>query len=687
MKKEIILEQLTLKNFKGVFDQAFHLNGSTNIYGANESGKSTFLTAFLWLLTGKDEFDRLDYEIKNTKKPELNRQGHEVEGVFRINDQRITFKRIYWEKWQRPRQTTQEVFKGHETEFYVNDVPCPTATEFKAKVDEMIPANVLKMITNPHYFNSLDWKDQRRGLISIAGEVSDKDVFDSIVTPDRDFATLIMALNTGKKIDGYKDEIGAKILKLKKASAEYAPRIDEVKRGKPEAKDWPAIEDSIAQKAVEIEKIDNIISDALKAFQEKQKRISEQRNVLFRQQSALADIRNKTRLKIEQERSEGPNKIAGLKKQASTVNSEIVRIEKEIANKKANVSSYQQELTRLDQLIAGHREAWNLINSEKFEFDETKCECPTCKQALPADQVAEKRETLLKNFNKSVADRKADEVRKSDQRKAERKQAEGNIDLAAQSILNLENQLAEQVSKQADINAEIDRLTSQQPQDELHIEAATDNAVASDAEYTKLQSEIAALDTEIKAATEALGQPDDHSEEKEKIRALRQEIDELKKDLALKRVIEDADKRIQQLDDEWKATAQEIASLEQQQFDIDTYTRAKMDIVEKRVNGMFKYVRFRLFDTQVNGQVVESCVCEYKGVPYPTLNTAAKLLAGIDVLNTLSDYYGVYAPVICDNRESVTYIPESKSQIISLFVSPGDKTLRVEPASAMKKAS
>lgn len=686
--KEIVLDTLSLKNFKGVFDQIFHLNGSTNIYGANESGKSTFLTAFLWLLTGKDEFDRQDYEIKNTQKPELNRQGHEVEGVFRVNDQQITLKRIYWEKWSRPRGASQEVFKGHETEYFVNDVQCATAAEYQAKVEEMIPTSILKMITNPNYFNSLKWQDQRRGLISIAGEVTNEDIFRAIATPDRDFGTLIMTLNAGKKIDSYKDELSAKILKLKKASVEFAPRIDEVKRGKPEVQEWDVLQNSLIKKAVRIEKIDNIISDAVKALQEKQKAITDKRTLLFKKQSALSEIRNRIRSKIEQDRSEGPNKVANLKSQASSVNNEIIALEREIANRTANIDGYKKEMARLDEIIAAHRVAWSKINSEKFEFDDSKCECPTCKQVLPADQIEEKKETLLKNFNKSVADRKAEEVAKSDQRKKEKKQQEDMILSATGIIQTLELEIKSRKEKQAELNEQLDTLLKEQSSKALdNIEVATDALLKVNADALNLQDEIGELETEIAGDTEALGDPDNYEKERQEKRELQAEIDELKKKLALKTVIEEADKRIQQLDDEWKATSQEIANLEQLIFDIDSYTRAQMEIIEARVNGMFKYVQWRLFETQVNGQVIESCVCTYKDVPYPTLNTAAKLLAGLDVLNTISQHYGIYAPVICDNRESTSWIPDIRSQVIGLFVSPEDKSLRIEQIRQVKKAS
>ena len=105
--------------------------------------------------------------------------------------------------------------------------------------------------------------------------------------------------------------------------------------------------------------------------------------------------------------------------------------------------------------------------------------------------------------------------------------------------------------------------------------------------------------------------------------------------------------------------------------------KAKMNILEARVNKLFKHVRFRLFDRQVNGAYVEACVCEYDGVPYPTLNTAAKILAGVDIINTLSKFYSIHAPIFLDNRESTVWIPESQSQIINLYVSDADKKMRV----------
>ena len=47
----------------------------------------------------------------------------------------------------------------------------------------------------------------------------------------------------------------------------------------------------------------------------------------------------------------------------------------------------------------------------------------------------------------------------------------------------------------------------------------------------------------------------------------------------------------------------------------------------------------------------------------------------MDIIDTLTQYYGVSAPVFVDNREAVT-LATIQSQVISLIVSEADKTLR-----------
>ncbi|WP_231701779.1 hypothetical protein [Crassaminicella thermophila] len=91
--------------------------------------------------------------------------------------------------------------------------------------------------------------------------------------------------------------------------------------------------------------------------------------------------------------------------------------------------------------------------------------------------------------------------------------------------------------------------------------------------------------------------------------------------------------------------------------------------MESSINAKFKYVSFKLFDTQVNGGLVETCEALIDGVPFSNANTAAQINAGLDIINALSEYYDVQAPIFIDNRESVNQLIDCNSQIVNLIVS------------------
>ncbi|MBO9151909.1 AAA family ATPase [Chitinophaga sp. GCM10012297] len=680
--KRIYLQNLTLRNFKGVLDLVVNFSSATRIMGANETGKSTILSAFYWLLTGKDEFDRKDYEIKNTSRPELNAQSHEVEGVFQVGSHTVKLKRAYLEDWKKPKGQSRKVFNGHYTDYFVNDVPC-SATEFQSKVDEMIPTHLIKLVTNPMFFNSMKWDDQRRGLIGIAGEISDADIFAQIVTLDNDFSNLKQVIASGryKNLDEYKKELASKRLLLKKAAEEYAPRIDEAKRNCPEVLNWAGIESQIKDVRSRITAIDDQIADASKAQQEKQKGITELRNQVFSKESAIAAIRNRVKTGLLDKKNDGAGEVSSLLKHIKSIGDDIIRAAEDIKRREQAIENCQKEVARLDALIESNRKSWSEINAEKFQFDESSCSCPTCKQQLPAGQIEKTKADLLKNFNEDVAARKAEEVRKSNQSKAERARQLEAISGLQLSITELEATITGDKARLPDLQLKLEALQQEDKGKSIpDIEAAVDLLMEKNADALNLKDEISELTKQINAATAALGQPSDFEQEKSEKAQLNVEHEALQKSLAIRETIEKTGARISQLEAEESANAQEIANIEQRQFEVESYTRVKMDILEQRVNGMFRYVSFRLFETQVNGAIAETCVCEYKGVPYPTLNTAAKMLAGLDVLETFSNHYGIHAPVFCDNRESVSFIPESKSQLISLFVSPADSTLRVEAA-------
>ncbi len=147
--------------------------------------------------------------------------------------------------------------------------------------------------------------------------------------------------------------------------------------------------------------------------------------------------------------------------------------------------------------------------------------------------------------------------------------------------------------------------------------------------------------------------------------------------LIAKKVIEQSKGRIEELKKKEREIADQINKFEKHKFLIEEFTKAKVDILEYNINSKFKHVKFKLFNTLVNGAIEECCDTLINGVPFTDANNAAKNNAGIDIINTLTIHYDIEAPIFIDNRESINELIDTNSQIINLRVSTDEK-LRVE---------
>ncbi|WGU70684.1 hypothetical protein QIU18_00575 [Capnocytophaga canimorsus] len=280
---------------------------------------------------------------------------------------------------------------------------------------------------------------------------------------------------------------------------------------------------------------------------------------------------------------------------------------------------------------------------------------------------------MLANFNKNKADKLAKIEKQASELLEQKTKIESDITLFEQNIetakfevskleikvSELENQLQTEQAKLGQTNGKTT--------DEVYNELLVNNE-----QIKKKNAAISILEKELQEVPKV-----DNQALIEQKNNLKSDIESLKIELQKEAQIQQADNRIQTLKAEEKALAQSIANVEKEIYTADQLTKARIEKIESNINSKFKYVRFKLFDTQVNGGEVETCEALIDSVPFNNANTAGKINAGIDIINTLCDFYQVSAPIFIDNRESVSELIESKSQIINLFVSEQDKTLRI----------
>lgn len=194
-------------------------------------------------------------------------------------------------------------------------------------------------------------------------------------------------------------------------------------------------------------------------------------------------------------------------------------------------------------------------------------------------------------------------------------------------------------------------------------------------EYQTLQDKLSSLESQLSSMDTGEGVKQQLSI---KEKGIREELDVLNRKFAAVDANERARDRIAELQGEQREVGQQVAEQEHKIYLLEEFSRSKIEMLSSAINSRFDMASFKMFEMQINGGMKETCEMTVNGVPYSSLNSAAKLQAGLDVINSLSRLYGVSAPIWIDNRECVSAIPDVEAQVINLYVSPADEILRIE---------
>ena len=636
----IHLRQLTLTNFKGIKELTVEFNNVTNIQGDNGTGKSTLFDAFTWLLFGKDSHEAKDFNIKTLDQagnatPMLE---HAVEGLLSADGVKSTLKRVYQEKWQRRRGCEQSELTGHETLYYWNGVPLQ-AGEYKTKIEALVNEGLFKLLTSTLYFNSMKWNDRRQVLILIAGEIPDSEVMAAM--NKQQVAKITAILNSGKPLADFRKELAMRKKKLSDDLRTIPSRVDEVTRAIPQATDFEAVKANISKASAILTEIENTINDQVSAYKSQGEAVQAIQNEIFKLKHKQQAIAFEEEAKAQRIYNEHALLISNIKNR----HTECLRLSEAARDA---LPKLIQTKTEAEKSICQLRLQWADNNAIEFVFDEEDSICPTCKQPIDVDKSE-----LQARFEEQKAS-ELSEISDEGKRQALL------LSQTSKIIDQTNNEISNLAREASDLEAKLKSAMS----------AELDSVIPADSKT--LQDEIQKLELQILESPKL-----DIESLKQQKADVSDEINRLQAILGTGEVINRGKARINYLLSEEKTLSQHISDLEQQEFAMDAYTRSRMDMVEARVNGKFSLVKFRMFNTLINGGIEEACDCMVHGVPYADVNSAGKIQAGIDIIGTLSKHYKISAPIWIDNRESTNNIPPTKSQLINLIVSK-DKSLIIK---------
>lgn len=641
------LTKLELLNFKGLKAFTINFNGDVIIRGDNATGKTTVFDSVCWLLFGKDSLDRADFEIKTLDRGEpVHKVNHEVTGTFTLDEGgTVELKRVYREKYSSPRGG-EVTMTGHTTDYFVDGVP-KKEKEYKEIVNSLVDENIFKLITNPLYFNeTYSWQNRRKLLLEMCGDISDEDV----IAEYSELKALTDILS-GHSVDDHRKVVAAKKTAINKELDMIPVRIDEALRGKPTI-DTP--------RDVLIQEI-SLATTTLEAL-EADKALLVNGHAVVDTRAELIDVQRRLMARESELQMEYKKQSALKSNEYDMVVSELNNLSSKVESTKHRLDTSNRDIQLIENVINDLMHQRQKVNEDAFVMDIDEA-CPTCGQKLPAEQIQAAREKAETKFNLRKS-KKLEELNQSIELKQQDIENIKKRDAGLEPIETLEALIkAKELVKQT-ITDEIGQLTAPVLDD--------------DSIYADLKAEEFMLQMKLDESNT------DHSEEiadiDKRIATTKEHRFNLETELNKYEEAKRIDTRVAELETQQAELAAEKSKLDEASYLMDEFIKAKVNMLEDVINSRFKLARFKMFNVMLNGNVEECCETTYKGVPYRSMNNAARINVGLDIINALTSYFKVNAPVFIDNAEAVTEFVPVNSQTIKLIVDETEPQLVVKEA-------
>lgn len=682
--KRIKLLRMHIQNFKGCADRTIDFSDTTVIKGANATGKTTVFDAFTWLLFGKDSLGSAKFDIRplDADGKMIDNLEISVEAEIRVDDEEYSLKKTQKQVWRKKRGTDTTEFQGNVNEFEINGYP-KSEKEFKAFISGIIDENIFNLVTNPSTFNALPWKEQREILMKFVGCFSDAEI---AITYGDKFKALIPELKIASTDDILKKYTKAKNT-LNRQMVEIPARIDEVSKQLVTV-DVGALDIEKTAKQVALKRIENELSGGTDTLE----KINGYRQRVMEEKLKLSGLQNDANAELDEKRREARRKV-------DDADRKVMTTERELSKAEHMKHDCIKERDRAEAEKKKLLDEWSAIKAQTYpEFvpladyveplplTEKDMICPTCGQELPEEVKNQRIADHEKRCEKAKADYDARcEAHKSkyekDKSDFESTRDKRLFDIkskgqkAADDVRAYQKSIDEQESKISALKLRLEGEKSDLSEAKKNLEDLPDSVdISGDEKYIQIQGTIKGIENEI---AELSKDTSGRTELEAKKAVLQDEIAEIE----VKIKAADNTKvnaRIAELEEEQKAVGQKIAEQEQMIDLTESFIREKMNMISEKINERFKVVSFKMFSDQINGGLKETCECTVNGVPYSSLNNGHRIIAGLDIIRSMSDLYEVSAPVFIDNSEAISEgnFPEMDTQLIHLVVTD-DKKLTV----------
>ena len=672
---DIKIKNIHIENFKGVKLLDVEFGDKTRVKGQNASGKTTVFDAFTWSLfnknsAGEEKFNvrPLDAEGKRIDNVEIK-----VVVVLVVDGKEVELSKVQKQKWVKKRGSDATELQGNENLYEIDGYP-KAEKDYKEYISGLVAEELFKMLTNPQFFSGMKWKEQRDILMKFVSDISDVE----LAQGNPEFAELLPELEKAPSTDDIQKKFSKALSEWKKKQAEIPVRIDELSKSLVQV---DIAEQELAKVDLErrIAEIDGKIANSGSAIDD----LVEEKTQLQLQLAGMIQSMNRA---LSSRRNDIEILLFGCKTELEHLKATIHLKEIQIADNKSAIEVAEKKRSELGTEYNSFRamafdETPYLFREEAWQFDENSTVCKSCGQTLPSDKIEQKKA----DFEVRKAKEKADaEKRLKDAKELFSVQVKSSLEEIKAAGFKQKHLIDDLTAKNDVLQTEVENLKKQE-QDTLAKVSDLEKQLATipieadysqNEEYVKLKARHDEVFTKIGSMKSNTDAVDTFKAEKAQLQA---ELDAVKAEIAKASKNIEIEERIEVLEEEQREVGQKVADQEKMLYLLEQFIKAKMLRISESINSKFNTVSWKLFEEQLNGGMRECCECTVNGVPYSTLNDGHRIVAGLDIIQSLSQLYGVTAPIFTDNAESVNdwNIPNMSAQMILLAVSD-DKELKVE---------
>lgn len=624
----MLLKKISLKNYMGAENVEVDFSEKTEIRGKNRCGKSTLMNAYFDVMTGKFANGTAPTNICPVDENGEEKPVKEIERAItlEINGIEHEIRKVTKRKYRKG------VFIGNETVYILDGVPAKSA-EVNDFLASIAPPETVAMCSNASVFFSALKKstaDARKAIEGLSGFDMER-----FCKENAEYQS-VYEMTAGKKTEDVLKQLKKRLSSENGELDRLNVELDYEQR-RLDRSDDSDLQKLESEKAVIIGNIDSM------------ENLKEALNVSIDRYSFLLSHIEKLKGELSEIEKE---QTKTQRERISAINEELAVLDKEISGKTTELTERNTKLQNTKIYLAFKKMKLTDLVKERLRLKNADFiasgVCHVCGQPLPEERTEEDRERFEKEREENIGlTESAISSAESEIEKAEEK-----ISLNSKKIEELTDFISEKKKRVEEISSEKEKILS-------------DMKFSVTDEYKRISEELKKSEAE---AAEIFDSTSLWREVTDRINILSVELSQKQSEIdGIVKDREETEKRISDLKESVKEQAQKAADIERRIDMLQDFSIAKNAALEDMVNRKFEFIKIKMSEETLNGDIKETLRINVNGVDYFNgLNHGDRILAEIFLLKGLQDMNGIKLPIWIDDTESLdeNRIPDVSRQLI-----------------------